>query len=63
MIGDHPSDIQMGLNVGCHTAYLLTGHGHRHLDELERIGLKPDFVVPNILAAARSIIEHEDKSG
>jgi len=32
MMGDHPSDIQFGMNAGCGTVFLTTGHGDKHLD-------------------------------
>ncbi len=53
VIGDHPHDIEMGLRAGSRTAYLLTGHGRLHLEELEE--LRPDIVAGDILEAARRI--------
>ena len=41
VIGDHPSDIIMGKNAGCKTAYLLTGHGRKHFEELKMKGIPP----------------------
>ncbi len=49
-IGDHPHDIEMGIKAGTKTAYLLTGHGRRHLDEIK--ALRPDFTVENLQEAA-----------
>jgi len=57
MIGDHPSDIEFGGNVGCKTVYLTTGHGDRHLDELEVKGLKPTIITDNFLDASKKIVE------
>lgn len=52
-IGDHPQDVQLGLNAGGHGIYLLTGHGDRHLAEIQ-----PDWtVVADIGEAARWIVE------
>ena len=34
IIGDHPSDVECGLNAGVTPLYLLTGHGHKHKAEL-----------------------------
>jgi D-glycero-D-manno-heptose 1,7-bisphosphate phosphatase len=34
IIGDHPSDIECGINAGVTPIYLLSGHGRKHLDEL-----------------------------
>jgi len=34
MVGDHPSDIQCGINAGVTPIYLLSGHGRKHRDEL-----------------------------
>ncbi len=55
VIGDHPSDIIMGKNAGCKTAYLLTGHGEKHLKELESIGIRPTIIASDFLIAARQI--------
>ena len=55
MIGDHPSDIQFGINAGCRTIFLTTGHGDRHLDELESLGIKPTLICDNFLVAAKEI--------
>lgn len=34
IIGDHPSDVECGINAGVTPIYLLSGHGRKHLDEL-----------------------------
>jgi len=57
MIGDHPSDIEFGVNAGCKTIYLTTGHGDRHLEELEVRGLEPTIITDNFLDASKKIIE------
>jgi D-glycero-D-manno-heptose 1,7-bisphosphate phosphatase len=56
MMGDHPSDIEFGINGGCKTVFLTTGHGDRHLDELKLLGLDPTLISDNFLKAAREII-------
>ncbi|MFX0001977.1 MAG: D-glycero-alpha-D-manno-heptose-1,7-bisphosphate 7-phosphatase [Candidatus Hodarchaeota archaeon] len=57
MIGDHPSDIQFGINGGCRTIFLTTGHGDKHLDELESLGIKPTLICNNFLEAAKEILK------
>ncbi len=56
MMGDHPSDIGFGINGGCRTVFLTTGHGNKHLDELESLGINPTMISDNFLAAAKEII-------
>ena len=52
IIGDHPSDIQCGKNAGITPIYLLSGHGSKHRNELNR-----DLVVhENLLEASKYII-------
>ncbi len=53
IIGDHPSDVQCGLNAGITPIYVLTGHGQMHRDELS------DGVVvcSNLLEASKHIIQ------
>jgi len=58
MIGDHPSDIQFGINAGCRTIFLTTGHGDKHLDELKSLGVKPTLIYDNFLDAAREILNY-----
>jgi len=55
VIGDHPSDVEMGERAGCRTAYVLTGHGKKHYPELEGNGIRPTFVADGILSAAARI--------
>jgi D-glycero-D-manno-heptose 1,7-bisphosphate phosphatase len=35
MIGDHPSDVECGINAGVTPIYVLSGHGRKHQDELK----------------------------
>ncbi|MGD2093480.1 MAG: HAD family hydrolase [Phycisphaerales bacterium] len=48
VVGDHPHDIQLAKNVGARGIYVLTGHGHKHLPELQE-GVE---VVEGIIEAA-----------
>lgn len=52
IIGDHPSDIQCGLNAGITPIYLLTGHGKKHQDEIS----KETVIYSNLLEASKYII-------
>jgi len=60
-IGDHPPDIQMGLNAGTKTIFMLTGHGKEHVNEIKKEGLNPDFIAENFLQAAEFIIKNDRK--
>jgi D-glycero-D-manno-heptose 1,7-bisphosphate phosphatase len=53
VIGDHPHDIEFGINAGCKSIYIMTGHGEKHLKDLKA---KPDFVADNLLEAAKWIL-------
>ena len=57
MIGDHPSDIQFGINGGCKTIYVITGHGRKHLKELEAKGISPTKTCSNFLEAVKTILK------
>jgi len=56
MMGDHPSDIQFGMNAGCKTVFLTTGHGDKHLDDLKSLEIKPTIISDNFLEAAKEIL-------
>ncbi|MEM2918749.1 MAG: HAD family hydrolase [Candidatus Altiarchaeota archaeon] len=60
VIGDHPSDVLMGINAGCKTAYLLTGHGEKHLNELQASGIKPTIIAKNFMQAAKEILKYKE---
>lgn len=62
VIGDHPSDVLMGKNAGCKTAYLLTGHGTKHFQELESNKIEPTIIAPDFLSIARGIDQYENKN-
>jgi len=55
MIGDHPSDISFGINGGCKTVYMITGHGKKHLQDLEIKGIIPTLVHSNFIEAVEEI--------
>jgi histidinol-phosphate phosphatase family protein len=57
MIGDHPSDIQFGINGGCRTIFLTTGHGDKHIDELKLVGIKPTKICDTFLEATQEILK------
>ncbi|MFW9988556.1 MAG: D-glycero-alpha-D-manno-heptose-1,7-bisphosphate 7-phosphatase [Candidatus Odinarchaeota archaeon] len=57
MMGDHPSDIEFGINAGCKTAFLRTGHGNEHINDLESLGIKPTLICDNFLEAAKKIVQ------
>jgi D-glycero-D-manno-heptose 1,7-bisphosphate phosphatase len=58
VIGDHPSDVELGKNAGTRTVYLKTGHGIKHFEDLEKNEIKPDFVAENFLHAAEFITDN-----
>jgi len=35
VVGDHPSDIELALNVGARGIFVLTGHGRKHVWEID----------------------------
>jgi phosphoglycolate phosphatase-like HAD superfamily hydrolase len=57
MIGDHPSDIQFGINGGCRTIFLTTGHGDKHIDELKILGIKPTKICDTFLEATQEFLK------
>jgi len=57
MIGDHPSDIEFGINSGCRTVYLTSGHGDKHLQELKVKHIRPTLILDNFLKAATKIVQ------
>jgi D-glycero-D-manno-heptose 1,7-bisphosphate phosphatase len=52
IVGDHPSDVQCGLNAGITPIYLLTGHGQKHQNEIN----KETIICTNLLEASKYII-------
>lgn len=61
MIGDHPSDIQFGINGGCSTIFLTTGHGDKHIDDLKFLGIMPTCIYHDFYSAAEKIYEDLQK--
>jgi D-glycero-D-manno-heptose 1,7-bisphosphate phosphatase len=57
MMGDHPSDIQFGMNGGCKTVFLTTGHGDKHLDDLKSLNINPTIISDNFLEAVQKILQ------
>lgn len=57
VIGDHPSDILFGINAGSKTVYLTTGHGMKHIQELEDKGIKPTIIISNFLDTIKKITD------
>ena len=53
-VGDHPSDIECGLNAGVTPIYLLSGHGNEHRNEL----MHKVQVCENILDASELILSN-----
>jgi len=59
IIGDHPSDVEIGNRVQMKSIFLLTGHGKKHLDEIKN---KTEFLISeNIYDAALLILNQTDK--
>ncbi|MBU90231.1 D,D-heptose 1,7-bisphosphate phosphatase [Candidatus Woesearchaeota archaeon] len=59
VIGDHPHDVEMGLKADCKAVYLLTGHGKKHIDDLENNNVKPNFTAENFMEAADFIMDNK----
>ena len=59
VIGDHPSDIEMGNKAGCKTIYVLTGHGMKHISDLNEKGIHPSLITNSLYDAALWIAENE----
>jgi len=57
VIGDHPSDVLLGINAGCRTAYLLTGHGASHLEDIKEKNIEATIIANNFLTAAKKIFK------
>ncbi len=58
MFGDHPSDIQFGINGGCRTVFLTTGHGENHIDDLESLNIKPTIISSDFLSATKELLKY-----
>ncbi len=51
-IGDHSIDIEIGKKVNTITIYLLSGHGRKHLNELN---VQPNYIAENLYDATLRI--------
>jgi len=59
MVGDSAKDIMCARNAGCGKAVLVeTGNGVNALKTLQAQGHSPDHVVPDLMVAARLIIQN-----
>ena len=56
VIGDHSWDVKTGINAGCNTIYVLTGHGKKEFDDLEKNNIKPNFIAEDLYEAAKIIM-------
>lgn len=56
IIGDHPSDVQCGINAGITSIYVLTGHGDKHKNEIK----KETIICNNILEATKYLTSIND---
>jgi histidinol-phosphate phosphatase family protein len=56
VIGDHPGDVYLAKNAGAKGIYLLSGHGKKHLEEIDK-----KIVVANDIEEATNIILNELK--
>lgn len=55
VIGDHPHDVEMAIDVGAKSVYVITGHGEKHRSELKR---QPNYIAENVFAATEWIQSH-----
>ncbi|TXT60364.1 MAG: D-glycero-alpha-D-manno-heptose-1,7-bisphosphate 7-phosphatase [Promethearchaeota archaeon] len=55
MIGDHPSDVEFGINAGLNTVFLLSGHGEKHKHRLTQKKIEPTLIAKDLLSAAHKI--------
>lgn len=62
VIGDHPSDIELALNVQANGIYLLTGHGRRHYYELNRDTGHKIKIRHNLAFATKTILNTINKN-
>lgn len=61
VIGDHPSDIELGINRNVKGIYLLTGHGRKHFHELTNFPTSSFTVYKSLHYFVKSIqhIDHK----
>ena len=59
IVGDHPSDVEIGSRTQMKSIFLLTGHGRKHMEEIKN---KTKFLVSeNIYDAALLILKLTEK--
>jgi histidinol-phosphate phosphatase family protein len=59
VIGDHPSDVEMGCSMQMKSIFLLTGHGKKHLHAIQN---KTEFIISeNIYDATLLILNQTDR--
>jgi len=63
MIGDKPSDVLFGLNIGAVPVLVLTGYGRAAPAALAALGARPAHTAAGVLEAAAWILEREGLSG
>ncbi len=59
VVGDHPSDIELGGTTQMKSIFLLTGHGKKHLDEIKN--KTESLISENIYDAALLILKLTEK--
>jgi len=59
VIGDHPHDVKMGHHANAKGIYLLTGHGKKHFNDLDKNNIKPDFVAENFSQVAEFVMDNK----
>ncbi len=52
VVGDHPADVELAVNAGARGIYVLSGHGHKHRQELSA----PCGIVDGICGAVDAIL-------
>jgi len=59
IVGDHPSDVEIGSRTRMKSMFLLTGHGKKHIDEI--INIPGILISENIYDAALLILKLTEK--
>jgi D-glycero-D-manno-heptose 1,7-bisphosphate phosphatase len=60
MVGDRYSDIELAINAGLHSAFVLSGYGRGEWEyQRESWNLEPELVADTLLDVARIIIERD----
>lgn len=55
-IGDRAHDVIAGKRIGCRTVLLRKSYTRREISEMDRFGIKPDFIANSFLEAARWVV-------